>query len=1757
MKKKFLGRLLTMLLVAAMVFTLLPASAIAAAEWWGGDEYADDAATQATEDADDFIRVFLLDCGRKYFSVAQIEAIIDQLAANHYTHLELAIGNDALRFLLDDMSLTVNDKEYTSKQVSDAIHSGNINYYNAGQTNELTETDMNDIIAYAKTNGIEIIPLLNSPGHMDAILDAAEALTGKTCSYNGSARTIDVTNSTAVAFTQALIQKYIDYFAGNCKYFNIGADEYANDKTNGFSALISSNKYGSFVSYVNSIADAITSAGMTPMAFNDGIYYAGETGYGTFRTSIVVCYWTSGWNGYSPAAATFLTEKGHKILNTNDAWYYVLGRAAGNSSGYTIATATKGAQNTAYNNVPKQSYQSNPSDEDIIGCMQCLWCDTPSASYSTSEVSNVNTLISTFSKANSTVFVEPAEPSIVIKPSEGSSTGTTLDSTSETASVTLDAGEVVTWYWDPALVTLVDADTDVNTYAATVSLNAQRVTVTPVLNANGTAAITAEKAGKTAATYTVKVTDGSEAVEEQVINIAVGGETKITLDGNVVLNTDGLEKSIATVTAELKQTPGETKTELVKATLPTVTGDAVTGYIYDGSSQYLAVDSQGNVSKVSDIAKATQFTVKKASNKWYTIFGNGYYLKVDKSTFIITTYSLSTTTESDVYWTFDDQKGFCDTNYSRYLNYSSTWGWTASSSSGNGFLYDNKTTVINPTDQTLVTFKGVAAGTTYVTIDGKTYKIVVTDKAPENAMTRTSIDLEYWITNYEVYDGTSTSTNHTKSITTSTTGATSDEGIEIATIAPNKAYSFFDGTKTVYYWQAMRLDADNQQTNASGDDETADGTTLTHIRYHGGAWQYKTADGIWHYFQSTDQLVAYYLQKTEVTEEIDTYVKDWGYTTDGTTPDTSSSKGQVALTVAVVYPDGTVSPAEGSMYANSTSIFNYWDSRDIGIVAPTNNSDYTISKITVTDGKRDSDSSANVWYTSDSITWDKKDLEDGTSKWYDETVVWDKNTNAGTTPMVNGKASNITWSAKNTAKLVLIYLETVQKETNLNVVYYNDNDKEEIFSMQVAMTYNQGDTEPTYANSLYLYGTVNADGTVTDGTLIAENKSSWLSNVVGDAEYLPDAAYVVNAANKAQTFSKTLSTIPDVAAKYKSGVYQYISADISSDGKTLTLHYAINASKLDKKYIFDFGLPIEIPLSELVENYDDIEYLSVDGTNLFENSVKTAHGTLSYDSSSKSIVFTLDKTVDTQAPLTGSFRVKYTTATELSRAITIALIPASNVLYEESFLTGAAGWTLDTTTSLAASTAQETQKAKETKNVFGYDNAYVANNGNNVTGELGVWKASGLSATAMTGALTTSFYGNAFDLIGSCGPNTGRVMVMFTKSGETKACKAVIVDTRFSDSTIAENLYQVPWAHVEFKEEASYNVEIYASGSKGTSSAATQSVRAYSYAANNDAFASVLASHGMSMADVEYVNAADTISTASSPIATYAAPATLQPGMHVEIDGFRVYRSSSTATAGSVADNYPANEKNVTYNNILKVVKDQITAYTENDGNKTVSVKDYEANGGPQNEIYLGEGQSVTFSVGTTQTAIQVSLRAVSGTAQWATSADGNAVTITSNTEMYYAVTSNASGSVTIANRGTTLLAIGNVKLPDDVTTMSASEMDETAVYESVCAAFATSLPVDPEPDQTVFVPEHFSIRNYATPLFRHKLVTLRIDFSKDVSYVEIDGQKYYPSKFASWFGYYTVTFTDTIGRNDNYFYKVVFFDANGNPSETQSVYGK
>lgn len=212
--RKLSKTLLSLLLIAAMLasFVVLPAAAEepAAEQPTEAVQAAETQSTAAVEGFD--LSIVMLDCGRKYFSVDSIKQIIDNASAAGFGYIMLGVGNDGMRFLLDDMSLTVNGTTYSSEKVAAAIHAGNEAYYNF-DVDELTQTEMDAVLAYAKEKGMGVIPMLNTPGHMDAILAAATSLTGTNCAYSGSARTIDVTNSTAVAFTQAFVQKYVDYFA--------------------------------------------------------------------------------------------------------------------------------------------------------------------------------------------------------------------------------------------------------------------------------------------------------------------------------------------------------------------------------------------------------------------------------------------------------------------------------------------------------------------------------------------------------------------------------------------------------------------------------------------------------------------------------------------------------------------------------------------------------------------------------------------------------------------------------------------------------------------------------------------------------------------------------------------------------------------------------------------------------------------------------------------------------------------------------------------------------------------------------------------------------------------------------------------------------------------------------------------------------------------------------------------------------------------------------------------------------------------------------------------------------------------------------------------------------------------------------------------------------------------------------------------------------------------------------------------------------
>ena len=1603
-------RLLSLILAVILMIGLLPISA-----------FATSASTQASdaEDTGYKYNIMFLDCGRKYFSVNSIKQIIDNASAAGFNYIQLAVGNDGLRFLLDDMSLTVNGKTYSSERVSAAIHAGNEAYYNF-DVDELTQPEMDEIIAYAASKGMGVIPCVNTPGHMDAILSAATALTGKDCSYSGSARTIDVTNATAVAFTQALLQKYISYFAGKgCEYFNMGADEYANDiftsGSMGFGNLQSTGKYSYYVTYVNAVAKMVKDAKMTPMAFNDGIYFNSNTSSGTFDTDILICYWSNGWSSYTPMPAANLAAKGFKLINTHGDYYWVLGKSdwqcsPEKASGFNYKTFQGGTIN------------------DPTGSMFCIWCDYPGVGTDTSVVNNTAATIAAFGAALPKV-----------KPVEGVKNVTRTD---DTTGVSVTAPGLTGLSVKKAAAPSIDT-------AAEGKVLAYDVTPT---TESGNYAEAASVSFKTPSGWdTSRVrgfvvnTDGT--VTDGLTGVVENGSFTFTAPHFSVMGIYQLSADAPTETKDINVAVGGTVTVTVK-------GVNLSG-IYHTENESIAtvtVTGQDETTKPHYTEATVSYSKLAGSNTKWT--KTDYFYEVDGNYHPVYAY-YSNYRYYYGYSTTDSNNNVTQVGYSWY-GYASVTG-----------IYEQTGTETVPASST-ITFTGKSAGDTSVTIDGVKYNIHVTEKAPDNALTDTSINLEYWITNNKVYDGSQTAANQYQTITTSTNGVITDEGVALADLAPNPANSFFDGTVTVYYWQAMRLDAAHKQTAASGVDQTAEGTTLTHIRYHGGAWQYKTADGVWHYFEAGDQLVAYYLQKTEVTKEIDTYVKDWGYGTDSTTPDTSSGNGQAALTIAVVYPDGTVSPTEGEMYSKSTTIFNYWDGRDIGIVAPVNNSNYSISKITVTDGTRKSNTSANVWYSSDTIEWNKTPNAAG-KEWYDETEVWNKS--SGTTPMVNGKRSDITWSAKNTAKLVLIYLEPIEKETNLNVQYIDLNANNNVFhSYQIVMTYNQGDPEPTFTDKLML------------GNTVIGRNGPWNGSKAGDENYLSDDAYVVNAAGTEQKFKKDITTIPGINGIYASGLYQYARADISKDGKTLRLYYDLNQAE-GKTFVVDFGLPVQIPFSAFGITKVSGFTVSFDEKDPNVTKRQGNYGNGEIDMVNRIVTYTLTKTLDAKVAVP-----IYVTDTQGKKLVqNVYIIPASNVYYEDSLAaftsgTGAAQnavWSTvgndDKVPTEQTDVYQALEELGKHSNVYGHDGAY------NSSSMLSMGTAHKVTVTAAmleaynggnkdnfawpTAQFT--FKGTGFDIISLTDNTSGAIMV--TVEGVT--------DTTYKKNFLVNNYYG--YAYDKDKNE-------WVTVASGDSNAIYQ--------------IPVMKVNGIPYGEYKV-----TIGVLYNSL----FDKTGNSAYSFWLDAVRIYDPMGEYT-GYTQDNegYPQYIK--LHDEVVKKTATPNGNALFIDGAEKATVEQY-TNLGPNNEVYLMKGQAITFKLTGTDVgkiaSVQIGAKAPKGTVELKVNDSVVVEKLSTATEMYYDITTQATGGssqVTITNTTGNILSLTNLKItfkekPTGEITLAALNTQEQESAVSLVRALFTA-PV------ATFSPETFEA-DWGRAVRAGKRATLTVKTSADVESITVDGQ--------------------------------------------------
>lgn len=525
-------KVLSMILVLVMLLSLLSMAAFTLPTAASSDG--------AASNDDSFYRIVHLDCGREYFTKDWIIALINEMSAAGYNQLQLAFGNGGFRFYLNDMGVG----SYDSDAVKKALEDGNNHYNTYGddgkgtangewmtynpETNALTEQEMDAIIAHANSKGVEIVPMINTPGHMHALLAAMQELGMSNVSVSGKAGCMNLDNSVAVDFTKALLTKYVNYFANKgCKFFNLATDEYSSFNT-------------TFYNYANSLVDIVTAAKMTPRVFNDSFLSSGNNTIKSDNTyPTQVCYWYQG----STKSARSLSYSGYPMINTNHDYYYVSTNEDWNlyREGYTFVGD--------YNEstwVSKAEQFSNTSFygstvNSPAGSMFCIWCNTPGKNNETaiaqqirmvlrvigarmqnsSDYSASSVLVDGGFKADGTIN-KPSETQEDFKLTLPGSDGAQAPTLTVNGTTTLTATAQATWTSsNEDVVQLSAAQTANAAKAAAVSTAITGTAVTATAVGAGTATITATSTADPSKTaqITLTVAAGDSALRNVTLPI--------------------------------------------------------------------------------------------------------------------------------------------------------------------------------------------------------------------------------------------------------------------------------------------------------------------------------------------------------------------------------------------------------------------------------------------------------------------------------------------------------------------------------------------------------------------------------------------------------------------------------------------------------------------------------------------------------------------------------------------------------------------------------------------------------------------------------------------------------------------------------------------------------------------------------------------------------------------------------------------------------------------------------------------------------------------------------------------------------------------------------------------------------------------------------------------------------------------------------------------------------------------------------------
>ena len=302
-------------------------------------------------------RSFHLDCARKFFTKDWIISLIKDLSWQKFNSIQLHFSeNEGFRLQSDTLE-AIDGFQYVNNQY-------------------LTKQDMLEIIQVANEYHIEVIPSLDSPGHLGAVLRYLPSDYSCASLFPSDGRRAQCfnifTNDEARGFLIDLMTEFIDFFSeAGCKRFNIGGDEFLEKFSN-----FSNEQYVQIMEYFNEVSAIAKSKGMTPRTWNDGVMYGNYTGY-KLDPDIEICYWAAPQNC---ASIEKFVQNGNKVINFSDVYmYYVLSswwlQNACPEGDRIYREWNPGKFSTLQGGIP-QTY-NKPYANFVKGGSYAVWCDVP------------------------------------------------------------------------------------------------------------------------------------------------------------------------------------------------------------------------------------------------------------------------------------------------------------------------------------------------------------------------------------------------------------------------------------------------------------------------------------------------------------------------------------------------------------------------------------------------------------------------------------------------------------------------------------------------------------------------------------------------------------------------------------------------------------------------------------------------------------------------------------------------------------------------------------------------------------------------------------------------------------------------------------------------------------------------------------------------------------------------------------------------------------------------------------------------------------------------------------------------------------------------------------------------------------------------------------------------------------------------------------------------------------------------------------